>query len=297
MRKVFHTLALLALLTLPCAALAAGAPATSDHYTQNGFNPRMIDTSVSQAERIKLFAQLITLANQGQARAQELAGTMYWQGQKLPGSPVQQDLKQARILLANAAIQGDVSAMAKLGELELGSGRTTEAMIWAQMYAHYLNPLKSIHATRGRNFAYATDLIDRIIKAGGKDALNDKVSRSFNVLVVRFDKKIRQGLDAFREQARSGDPRLISFPVKDRLTGDDSKLSGQADFIVAFDASGAPTQTWLVASYPTPRIAALTRPSLETIRSNPADDGSRMRYLQLHMTLNGNKKRYLRMHH
>lgn len=297
MCKAFHKLALLTLLMLPCVPLAVAAPATDSHYTQNGFNPRMLDSSVPQAERIKLFAQLVNLANQGQVRAQELAGTIYWQGQKTPGSPVQQNFQQARILLANASAQGDVPAMAKLSELELADGRTFQAMIWAQLYAHYLNPLKSARSTHGIGYAYAMDLIDRIIKAGGENTLNDKVARSVNALVAKFNEQIRHGIDVFKKQSRSGSTHLITGPSGPSLRGELSKLSGEADYIVAFDASGTQKGTWLIASYPTSNIATLMQSRLEHVRANPVAEGSSLRYLQVRVRLNGLKKRSLRPHH
>lgn len=307
MRKVFHTLLLLGLMTLPCVSLAGPAGTTaatgmaagtsSSLYVQNGFSQGLLDPSVPLGERIKLFSKVIALANGGHVRAQELAGTLYWQGSKIAGSPVQQNLKQARILLANAAVHGDVPAMAKLAELELSAGRLQQAMIWSQLYAHYLDPVHSPRQKHGRNFAYASDLLDRIIKAGGK--LDEKVSRNVNAMSRKFNTGIRDGMATFRELRRSGDTYLIRGPHRERLFGDDTHLSGVVDYMVAFNPSGKATHAWMLASYPTDAIADVVKRTvnIDYARANPVSDEASMRYIRVSVQLYGNRERVLELHH
>ncbi len=284
----------LSLFALPGPALATGDTAPGTYAQDNGFNPDMLDASVPQAQRLRLFAHVIRLANQGVVRAQDLAGTIYWQGSKIQGSPVQANLEQARILLANAAVHGDVPAMAKLAELELGAGNPAQAMVWAQLYAHYLDPLKSAREHHGRRYAYASDLIVRIGAAGGK--IDDKLSTNVGAMMTRFDQSIRTGITAFKEQRRSGDMRLIAMPAGSE-PADLRTKSGVAEYMVAFDPSGAPTHVWLLASYPIPDFGTELRPHLDKARINPADDGTGTRYMLVPINHYSVKSRELRAHH
>lgn len=284
----------LSLFALPAIAMAAdGAPGTM-YSTNNGFNPKMLDASVPEPQRLKLFSHVIALANQGVVRAQDLAGTMYWQGAEIQGSPVRTDLKQARILLGNAAIHGEVLAMAKLAELELQAGQPQKAMIWVQLYAHYLDPMKSAREQHGRRYNYASDLMERITKAGGK--IDDSTSRSVSSMVAKFEKPIRTGITTFKQQRRHGDMHLIAMPAGNPPDNLRTK-SGVAEYMVAFDPSGTPAHVWQIASYPTPDFGTGLRPQIDQSRANPVSSGTGMRYMLVTIPHYSVKSRALRAHH
>ncbi|HET7662580.1 MAG TPA: hypothetical protein VFK31_02985 [Rhodanobacteraceae bacterium] len=284
----------LSLLALPGLALAAGSTSDGIYSQDNGFNPKMLDASVPQAERLKLFSHVIALATQGKVRAQNLAGTMYWQGSNIPGSPIQSNLQQAHILLANAAVHGDVLAMAKLAEMEFKSGHLQKAMIWAQLYAHYIDPMVTAREHHGYRYAYASDLISRISKAGGK--INDAVSKGVGATVARFDKPIREGISTFKHQRRSGDAYLTAFP-QGKVPNELRTKSGVAEFMVAFDTSGKPGNVWLIASYPTPDFGAALRTHLDHVRANPVSADTGTRYLLVAIPHYSVNSRELRAHH
>lgn len=282
------------LVIVACPAAAQTAPRA--HYTRNGFDPHLLSTRVPRAERMKLFAHVIALANQGQVRAQDLAGTLYWQGGRTKGSPVDRNLVQARKLLANAAIHGDVLAMAKLAELELAEGRTLQAMVWAQMYARYLDPMAMERSRRGHQAAYAASLIKRILKAGGK--IDDATSRDVAALVNRFDAGIRDGIHTFASLDRRGTTFLTVQPMPPGLDpGPLLNRNGVAEYMIEFDPSGAPQRIWLLAAYPDPDMGAMLRVYLDHVHANTAARGSGMRYLQVAITHNAYKFQSLRPTH
>lgn len=284
----------LSLLALPGMALAAGSAPDGVYSQDNGFNPKMLDTSVPLPERLKLFSHVIALANQGKVRAQNLAGTMYWQGSDIPGSPIQRNVQQAHILLANAAVHGDVLAMAKLAEMEFKAHHLQKAMIWAQLYAHYIDPTVSAREHHGFRYAYASDLINRITKAGGK--IDDTVSKGVSATVSRFDKPIRDGISIFKQQRRSGEAYLTASP-QGKVPNELRTKSGVAEFIVAFDTSGKPGKVWLIASYPTPDFGTALRPQLDQARANRVGSDAGMRYMLVAIPHYSVNFRQLRAHH
>lgn len=283
-------LAFVSLLALPGITMAADA----NLYEQTGFQPRLLDASLPLEERTQAFAQVMALANAGHVHAQSLAGTLYWKGPAVAGSSVPQDLAQARALLANAATHGDVTSMSRMAELELEAQQLQAAMVWAQLFTHYLDPERSAREAHGMMYAYSSDLISRIIKAGGK--IDEGVSNSVNSMVARYDTSIRDGIDTLRKRMRDGNPRMIAGAMRPRLQGDDTKLSGFADFIVGYDAKGEPKQVWLLNSVPVARVAELTRAGMDFSRVNGDSDNSGMRYMPVTLRLFGKKTRELRPH-
>lgn len=283
----------LVLLATSLPALAAVRSAPPPHYTENGFNPRMLASSVPTKERVKLFAHIIELANQGQVRAQDLAGTLYWKGPDIAGSPVPVNLGQARKLLANAAVHGDVLAMAKLAELELAAGRPTPAMVWAQLYARYLHPVGPL--SRGYN-GYASDLIGRIAKVGGKPG--NAVRVGVASILNRYDQSIRDGIDVFRHQQDHGHTFLVQEPRANHF--DSSKLiktSCVAEYMMGFDAHGKPTGIWPLDAFPDPSMSKELRSYLDHVYANTVEEGSGTRYLRVSITHQSNRVRRLRVTH
>jgi hypothetical protein len=227
-------------------------------------------------------------------RAQDLSGTLYWQGSSIQGSPVQTNLDQARILLGNAAVHGDVLAMAKLAELELGAGQPQKAMVWAQLYAHYLDPLMSARENHDYHYNYASDLMGRIAEAGG--AINDEVSRNVGNMVAKFDQPIRAGITAFEHQSRNGNAHLVMGPAGSAPQELRTK-SGVAEFMVAFKPSGARDHVWLIASYPTADFSTGLRAQLDAVHANQVDASAGMRYMLVPVVHYSEKSQLLRVHH
>ncbi|HEX7339854.1 MAG TPA: hypothetical protein VF271_07975 [Rhodanobacteraceae bacterium] len=293
MSRMFQRIIALGLLALavPCLAATPGAS-----YDNNGFDARLLDASVPQAQRMQLFAHMVQLAEQGEVPAQDLAGTLFWQGNKIAGSPVAQNLTQARKLLAYAAVHGDVMAMAKMSELQLAAGQPAKAMVWVQLYAHYLDPMRKARQQHGRMYNYATDLMERIEKAGGK--ISPAVSKDVNSMVTRFDKPIRAGILAFKQQHRHGHTFLTTAPLSQaNIPRDKINWNGVADFLVAFNPDGSQQKVWLLAAWPNPQIADMLRPWVEYARANSVDKSSGIRYLEIPVTYNAVRAKQLRAHH
>lgn len=284
----------LTLFALPGMALAASNTPASMYSQDTGFTPQMLDASRPETERLKDFARVMQRANAGVIRAQDLAGTMYWQGARVKGSPVKTNMKQAHILLSNAAVHGDVLAMAKMAELELQARKPQKAMVWAQLYAHYIDPLVSAREQHGRRYNYATDLMIRSGKAGAK--IDDSTSRDVGAMVARFDKSIRAGIDAFKRQHRSGDFHLTQMPTG-TVPVELRNKNGVGEYMVAFDVSGTPGKIWPIASYPTPDIGAGLRSQLDHAHANSVSDSQKTRYMLVPVHLYSTKARQLRAHH
>jgi len=286
--------ALMVLIFSGLAGLAAAQTPPAPAYTENGFTPVLLDASAPQSARMQAFSRVIALANQGQVRAQDLAGTLYWWGPKVSGSAVPVNLGQARKLLANAAIHGDVLAMAKMAELELVAGRSMPAMVWAQMYARYLNPARGPRSAKFNG--YAAQLINRIVKAGGK--ADQAVRVGVASLVTRYDKDIRQGIDILQHQEDHGRTFMVQRPQPtQRDSSELTKLGGVAEYMVAFDASGKARQIWPLDAFPHPELQSDLRNYLDNIVANAATGDSGMRYLRVSITHQPYKFRLLRLRH
>lgn len=286
--------ALMALVLGGLAQHAAAQTPSAPSYSENGFTPGLLDASASRASRMQAFAKVIALANRNQVRAQDLAGTLYWMGPKIAGSAVPVNLEQARKLLANAAVHGDVLAMAKMAELELGAGRVMPAMVWAQMYARYLHP--SMGPRSAKNNGYAAQLISRIVKAGGK--IGPAVRKSVASLVDRYDQGIRNGIDVFRHQENHGHTFMVQKPrPAHRDPSDIVKLGGVAEYMIEFDAAGKLRRVWPLAAFPHPKLEAGLRDYLDNVVANEAPAGTGMRYLRVSIMHQPYRFRRLRLRH
>lgn len=276
MYRIKHVFSVLLLILIAAPAVAADVPTPA--YTENGFNPRMFDASVPRGERLELFNDMVKLANKGQVRAQDLAGTLFWLGSDIDGSPVPRNLGQARNLLGNAAVHGDLLAMAKLAELELKAGQAGKGMVWAQLYARYRDPSKSIRSRSRHNSGYTTDLIERMIEAGGK--IDDTVKAEVSGMVSHFDDPIRHGIKAFANQNRSGKTFLFRKPSGTDKR-EDYNVNGLAEYMVEFHPDGKPGRIWLLDSLPGPRTDQVVRSYLDLAMANKVGSDTGSRYLKV----------------
>lgn len=293
MRSRFVSLVVMMFLLLPwLGATASSAPAPS--YSEIGFDPHMLNASAPTRDRLDRFDALMKQANSGQVRAQDLAGTLFWQGPAIEGSPVPRNLAQARNLLANAAVNGEVMAMAKLAELELGAGRTNQAMVWAQMYARYRDPTTSVRSRSRRQSSYTSGLITRILKAGG--AIDKTTKSEVASMVARFDNSIRRGIDEFSALRRSGSTYLFRYP-SGRDKREDVNVSGFAEYMIEFDPDGKPTRMWLLDSVPTARVDTVVRPYLDLALANKVSSDTGPRYLKIPIIHSAVKYKTLRPTH
>ncbi|GGA69566.1 hypothetical protein GCM10011521_04720 [Arenimonas soli] len=87
-------------------------------------------------------------------------GSFYRLGRSHPAALLERDTAKARALLAHAALGGQLTAMAASAELELENGDPMAGMVWAQLYAHYM---QRQFPTRFR--AYQADLLRRAFDA------------------------------------------------------------------------------------------------------------------------------------
>src|SRR5436190_8806726 len=103
----------------------------------------------------------------GDPLSQYLLGTLYRLGQRHPAALFERDDDKAATFLSNAAIHGQLYAMAAMAELELRPRRPTEAMIWAQAFTLYQK--ESPAGAPDDHQAYAAYLLQRCFEKVGRD--------------------------------------------------------------------------------------------------------------------------------
>ncbi len=279
------------LAVLCCLGITAHAQQTSPTDPTSGDVQLSIvlDPARPTAERLREFSALMQEANAGDAGAQDIAGSWYWQGHAQPGVVVEQDLTQARALLGHAAIQGRLGAMAKMAELELEAGRTFEAMLWAQVYGHY-QPLgrKRAHEKAHEDEDYTGFLLSRIYAKFDRKRM-DEVGTALNAFLAKYDATIRAGIVHSNEVVEHGN--LHELTPKD-LPFHAVPLTepGVAEFFIVYGADGQPVQVLPVVAYPdkTHHLAARLVPIAQQIRVNPIKEPD-LRYALIPITYNTGK--------
>lgn len=94
-------------------------------------------------------------------------GQLYRHGPYLPGNLVPQDLPKARELIKPMAMAGDLGAFADLAEMEMRHANAREAMLWTQLYLHFVKNVRLDYVddpddVRFENSAYNSNLLGRV---------------------------------------------------------------------------------------------------------------------------------------
>ncbi|WP_374603915.1 hypothetical protein [Arenimonas sp.] len=226
------------------------------------------------------------------------AGALYRMGKAHPAALVEADLQKARDLLAKAALAGELTAMASSAELELRHGDAFSGMVWAQLYAHYM---QVTHPSRFRT--YQADLIKR-----GFAALppGEETERRIVAYVQGFFDKYGAGIDAALASTKDAgasperDCRPVHevYPVERRLDSHRVPLAGGSNtikrarlhgpglalFRLHVAPSGEVSQALVIESLPGPAAGKGLRASALRMRFNAVAEDAPIRVVYLPMT-------------
>ena len=259
-----------ALLCLSVAhAHAASVPDAQKIENKEDYDSRILLDAAQGSERQLVEAGRVrAVAETGDAYAQYLLGTLYRLGKSHPAKLFERDDDKAGKYLSNAAVNGQVLAMAGMAELEWRRKQPMKAMVWAQAFAHYEPVYQAIlNDHHPAHQAYAAFLIQRSFDAlGHGDAVQKQIGQySFN-FQQQYDTKLRAAISASREKQKlsikgDGDdlqqilPGKID-PVMASLSEQRLRSSGYAIFLVGVNAKGRVEKLMAVDSLPDEIYAA-----------------------------------------
>jgi len=206
-----------------------------------------------------------------------LLGSLYRMGPEASGAPVPQDLEKATLYLGNAALRGSLLAMAKMAEIELATRRYREAMIWAQVFAHYAMLLPDGERPPE---GYTAELVQRILAKLGRSSIPEVMPDVAN-FIAQHDAAIRAGTSSHFD-GKSVRPR----PKERAAITPDGRFapqSGFADYLLVFNPDGSVAHAWLLDAVPDPALGKNLRryASEMTLPAQSADAGTPLRYAWL----------------
>ena len=214
-------------------------------------------------------AHLAASAESGDKMARYLLGSFYRLGENHPAKIFPQDNEKAKIYLSNAAIAGSYAAMAGMAELELKNKNYREAMLWAQVFAHY-SDLEKKKQNADSNQAYQAYLIQRILQFTNKDKIkySDQLLRDdllgfhakYNQKILEIESDAQQKTNRLADEictvktgrGRTDDLKLVSGPTMDAgpLTAQKMSSPGYAFYLVAIDSKGKVSRVFTADSMP-----------------------------------------------
>ena len=145
------------------AAVKGGASNKADCYDWS----TLLNPAIPLEEKRSHLSAFKADALAGNTNARYVLGAFYRLGEQHPARLVTKDLEQARAFMSNAAVDGDILAMAAMAELELEARNYRAAMLWAQVYA-YFSKQQAKSVKLKINFAYQASLLKRIMDVAQK---------------------------------------------------------------------------------------------------------------------------------
>lgn len=251
------------------------------------------------AEPASRLATLALWEEKGPA-AQEMLrlGALYRLGRAHPAALVDADLQKARDLLAQAALAGQLTAMASSAEIELRHGDPFSGMVWAQLYAHYIQ-----RESPSRFSTYQADLIRR-----GFEALppGEETEREIVRYVDGFIARYGGQIDAALAAAKKGEAGPLStcrpahavYPIERRggsralpIAGGNNAIRrarlykpGLALFFLHITPSGEVSHAFVIESLPGPATAEGLLATVQQLRFNPVADDAPVRVTLMPMS-------------
>ena len=278
--------------------LAAGQPDAGKSATDNKFESRiLLDPDQGLPRQLEEAKRVKVAADAGDALAQYLLGTLYRLGKSHPARVFERDDDNAAKYLSNAAINGEVFAMAGMAELELRRKRLPQARLWAQVFARYEAVYVAAiggNPNPNRHQAYAAFLIGRIDPQRVRAEATDKQLREdFSVFLQNYDTQIRAALAALKHPVQSANNkpqeelhRLGSLQMDvpmPRMLEQGMDSPGDAIFFLGVNAKGRIEKLLVIDSLPDQVFAAGLARSVRRSRFNTAKVDTPLRWAQIQM--------------
>ena len=232
----------------------------------------LFDVDAPKPDRLASFEHLTALADRGSALVQFLVGAMFRSGMEHPTHLVPRDLDRAAIYLSNAAVNGQVDAMASMAELSLQQHKALDAMVWAQLFAHYdaANPATAAHEVGVKAKGYTAKLLLRCADAGRDTIEQATLNERLQSFVAEYDARIKQ----HREHG-TGFPhaQTLEFDGAQVIrVSDYLKDSARADYVIGVDKSGLVKKVITIEAWPEARLADDIQPLLGRLRFKKLQD-------------------------
>lgn len=219
----------------------------------------LLDPAEDEAARQWALQEARAGAQRGDARVQYVLGSLYRLGRAHPARLVEHDPEQAAVLLSNAAVGGEILAMAGMAELLLAQGDARAAAVWAQVFRHYEEANATVRGERlDARRAYTASLLQRCMKAlGDGDDLVAEIDADMAAFVRQHDAALQEALRA-RAAARavrfrSADQQFefLSYRMPPKI----GTQPGMAVYLVGVDAEGGASRLLTVDSLPDQDVA------------------------------------------
>ena len=274
--RLRHVVALACLMVgmgFAAPALAA-APAQDDSTKAWSV---ILDPQQPLAARQQMLAGLEKHAQDAEQGELYLLGSLYQMGPHASGAPVAQDLDKATLYLGNAALRGSLLAMAKMAEIKLATRKYREAMIWAQVFAHYAMLLPDGERPPE---GYSAELVQRILDKLGRSSI-PQVMPDVASFIAQHDAGIRAGTSShFGGKSPRPKPKERSVVTPE---GRFTAQSGFADYLLAFRPDGSLAHAWLLDAVPDPALGETLHHYVSemTLPAQPAGTEATLRYAWL----------------
>jgi hypothetical protein len=267
---------------LACLLVAIGLAAPVDAGTAGQDRSMkawavVLDPQQPLAVRRQTLAELEADAGNRDQGELYLLGSLYHMGPEASGAPVARNLDKATLYLGNAALRGSLLAMAKMAEIKLATRKYREAMIWAQVFAHYAMLLPDGERPPE---GYTAELVQRILDKLGRTAVA-QLMPDVAGFIAQHDADIRAGINShFGGKASQPTPKRRPVVTPH---GRFSAHAGFADYLMAFRPDGSVAHAWLLDAVPDPALGETLHHYVNelTVPAEPAGAEAPLRYAWL----------------
>jgi hypothetical protein len=256
----------------------------------------LLDPDIPLAEKLEDIRALELSAELGDSLSQHIIGSFYRLGDKHPAKIFPEDIVKAKKYLSNAAIHGNLPAMAGMAELELANKNNKDAMLWSQVFAYYSK--EEQQEQKGvSNLAYQAFLLKRVFDAARKESGNNfdkSFLEDFNSFFVNYDTEIRankkrvltsaeiekyKACDHGNEKSTPDNTKVLNA---DKIRGNAETSSslrspGFAFYLVGINAQGVVIKVMTVDSLPNETYAKALTGVAKTLEFNKTP-GLELRY-------------------
>lgn len=239
------------------SSASAGAPLPELQTFPVAAAMDVLEPRVARDSKNAALKALQDSADQGNPISQYVMGSLYRLGKDHPAHVVDKDLDKAEVYLSNAAIQGQLGAMAGMALIKLERDRPDDALVWSWAYAQFTASDSEHYGGNKRVGQYALKLFlkcrERVGKARADSAEMQTYKKAF---IDQYGPRISPTLGRAAQMYWGGPLKLLSSELRPP-SGISTRFPALAVFMLEVRPDGSVARAVAIDSLSNERIASL----------------------------------------
>lgn len=216
----------------------------------------LLDPQETKGNKTAILKTVQHSADQGNPISQYVMGSLYRLGMDHPAHVLDKDLDKAETYLSNAAIQGQIGALAGMALIKLERHQSDDAQVWAWAYAQFVAIQHKRFGGDKRVGQYGVKLFLKCKEQVGEARADSSEMQAYKrAFIDQYGSRILSALGNSARMYWGAPPKLLSSELSSP-SGISARYPALAEFLVEIRPDGSVARAVVIDSLSNERIGS-----------------------------------------